>query len=99
MVGQELQVVLTELKLHGELQVDLRVEAQTHRSELQFTGWLLTATARMLPFILHRVSACTSYKPLHIEIKKTNCQVYRSCKVIYSVLSDSGSRETMRLEL
>lgn len=29
-VGQELQVVLTELKLHGELEVDLRVEG--HRN-------------------------------------------------------------------
>ena len=35
MVGQELQVVLTELKLHGELEVDLRV-AYKHSSELTF---------------------------------------------------------------
>lgn len=27
-VGQKLQVVLTELKLHGELEVDLRAEGQ-----------------------------------------------------------------------
>ena len=32
-VGQELQVVLTELKLHGELEVDLRVEGQTITQE------------------------------------------------------------------
>lgn len=41
-VGQELQVVLTELKLHGELQVDLRVGG---RGGIQSQGYSLKGDA------------------------------------------------------